>query len=296
MTTLGSREPGDSSARPTTSIGEAGRARRPPSARSATRSGRATGSRRSRTSSGSGSRWSSAPRRQRTASGPAARSCGTSPGILLPRPTFLGPSRISSRFRVDSDESRDLLARAEQIAASARCVDVARCRPLRLGGPLRQRATTSPSRRCGPTTNGSSGSARRPTSPRSPAASRGCSTRKVATRRLPSSPRRRRVRCGRTMSTPKSSGRARPRRSSLDAGSSRTPSVWRERRLRSPQTSDFLTSHAGALMDLAEVLELGGRRDEAAETLRSAIQLLRAEGARRRGRPGAASSWTTLAV
>ncbi len=44
------------------------------------------------------------------------------------------------------------------------------------------------------------------------------------------------------------------------------------------QTSDFLTSHAGALVDLAEVLELDGRGAEAAETLRSAIRLHEQKG------------------
>ena len=44
------------------------------------------------------------------------------------------------------------------------------------------------------------------------------------------------------------------------------------------ETSDFLTSHAGALMDLAEVLELVGRRDEAAEHVRAAVQLYERKG------------------
>ena len=44
------------------------------------------------------------------------------------------------------------------------------------------------------------------------------------------------------------------------------------------ETSDFLTSHAGALMDLAEVLELVGRRDEAAEHVRAAVRLYEQKG------------------
>ncbi len=44
------------------------------------------------------------------------------------------------------------------------------------------------------------------------------------------------------------------------------------------ETSDFLTSHASALIDLAEVLELDGRGEAAAEAVRDAIELYERKG------------------
>jgi tetratricopeptide (TPR) repeat protein len=46
------------------------------------------------------------------------------------------------------------------------------------------------------------------------------------------------------------------------------------------ETTDFLLGHGDALADLAEVLELAGRREEAARALDEAIELYELKGNR----------------
>ena len=64
------------------------------------------------------------------------------------------------------------------------------------------------------------------------------------------------------------SGGRRGRSSWRDAASSTRPRRWRERRSRSAEPTDLLTTHADALCDLAEVLVLAGRSDDSLAALR----------------------------
>ena len=60
------------------------------------------------------------------------------------------------------------------------------------------------------------------------------------------------------------------------AGTRRTR--WRPRRCALAERTDFLTIHADALIDLAEVLRQGGREDEADASLARALELFERKG------------------
>ena len=100
-----------------------------------------------------------------------------------------------------------------------------------------------------------------------------CSTRRADTTRPNSSRTNAKTRRVRTMSTPRSAGGRSGRRSSRSGASTRRPSSSRGRPSPTPRRSDFLLAHAEAMADLAEVLELGGRRTEAIDALRGALEL-----------------------